>query len=47
MKYQSTILELAGSALIVIGLWLIQPLSLIVAVGIFLVTLGYTRGGTK
>ena len=47
MKYQSTILELTGVSAIVIGLWLIQPLSLIVGLGAVLVTLGYTRGVTK
>jgi small-conductance mechanosensitive channel len=44
---KSTILELAGASAIVIGLWLIQPLSLIVGLGVALVALGYTRGVTK
>lgn len=44
---KSTILELAGVATIVVGLALVEPLSLIVFVGIVLVSFGYTRGVTK
>jgi hypothetical protein len=41
---KSTILELAGVAAIIVGLALIEPLSLIVFSGIVLVAFGYTRG---
>jgi hypothetical protein len=41
---KSTILELAGVATIIVGLALIEPLSLIVFVGIALAAFGYTRG---
>ena len=39
---KSTILELSGIAIVGIGLWLIEPLSLIVAAGVTLVAFGYT-----
>jgi hypothetical protein len=41
---KSTALELIGAALIIGGLYLIQPLSLVVAAGISLVAIGYKRG---
>ena len=44
---KSTILELAGVVTIIVGLALIEPLSLIVFAGIVLVSLGYTRGVNK
>ena len=39
---KSTILELSGIVLVIAGLWLIEPLSLIAAAGAILVALGYT-----
>lgn len=41
---KSTALELIGAALIVGGLALIEPLSLLVAAGILLAAIGYKRG---
>jgi hypothetical protein len=39
---KSTILELSGIVLVIAGLSLIEPLSLIAAAGAVLVALGYT-----
>ncbi len=41
---KSTALELIGATLIIVGLFLIQPLSLLVAAGISLAAIGYKRG---
>ena len=41
---KSTALELIGATLIIVGLLLIQPLSLLVAAGISLAANGYKRG---
>jgi len=44
---KSTALELIGAALIVSGLVLIEPLSLLVAAGILLAAIGYKRGNNE
>jgi len=41
---KSTALELIGATLIIVGLFLIQPLSLLVAAGISVAAIGYKRG---
>jgi hypothetical protein len=41
---KSTALELIGATLVIVGLLLIQPLSLLVAAGISLAAIGYKRG---
>lgn len=41
---KSTALELIGATFIIVGLFLIQPLSLLVAAGISLAAIGYKRG---
>ena len=41
---KSTALELIGATLVIGGLYLIEPLSLLVAAGISLAIIGYKRG---
>jgi 4-hydroxybenzoate polyprenyltransferase len=43
----SNLLEIIGAICVLVGLWAINPMSLLVLFGVLMITIGYKRGDNK
>jgi hypothetical protein len=43
----SNLLEIIGAICVLVGLWAIDPMSMLVVFGALMITIGYRRGDSK